>query len=104
MNAAFDTLAAARELEGAGIARDHAAAIASVARRVAADTTAADHDALAAKAGIAGMAMKTDIADMAMKIGEMGTKIAELETRIYRALWLQAAGLVAIMVGLEIFG
>ena len=100
MNAAFDTLAAAHELEGAGIARDHAAAIASVARRAA----AADHDALAAKADIADMATKTDIADMAMKIGEMGTKIAELETRIYRALWLQAAGLVAIMVGLEIFG
>ena len=50
MNAAFDTLAAAHELEGAGIARDHAAAIASVARRAAA---AADHDALAAKADTA---------------------------------------------------
>ena len=99
MNAAFDTLAAAHELEGAGIARDHAAAIASVARRAA-----ADRDALAAKADTACMAMKTDIADMAMKIGEMGTKLTELETRIYRALWLQAAGLIAIMVGLKIFG
>lgn len=30
--------------------------------------------------------------------------ISALEARIYRALWLQAAGLVAIMVGLKIFG
>lgn len=81
---AFDTLAAARELEDAGVARDHAAAIASITRRAA----AADRDALA---------MKADIASVE-------TKIAELETRIYRALWLQAAGLVAIMVGLKIFG
>ena len=81
---AFDTLAAARELEDAGVARDHAAAIASITRRAA----TADRDALA---------MKADIASVE-------TKIAELETRIYRALWLQAAGLVAIMVGLKIFG
>ena len=83
-SAAFDTLAAARELEDAGVARDHAAAIASIARRAA----AADRDALATKADIA----------------SVETKIAELETRIYRALWLQAAGLVAIMVGLKVFG
>ena len=83
-SAAFDTLAAARELEDAGVARDHAAAIASIARRAA----VADRDALATKANIA----------------SVETKIAELETRIYRALWLQAAGLVAIMVGLKVFG
>lgn len=81
---AFDTLAAARELEDAGVARNHAAAIASIARRAA----AADRGTLSTKADISGVE----------------TKIAELETRIYRALRLQAAGLVAIMVGLEIFG
>lgn len=61
-----------------------AAAIASIAHRAA----AADRGALAMKADIAGVE----------------TKIAELEMRIHRALRLQAAGLVAIMVGLKIFG
>lgn len=61
-----------------------AAAIASIAHRA----TAADRGILATKADISGVE----------------TKIAELEMRIYRALRLQAAGLVAIMAGLEIFG
>ena len=55
MNAtAFDTLAAARELEAAGLARDRAAAIAD----------AADRETLATKADIANMATKTDLAKL----------------------------------------
>ena len=47
--AAFDTLAAARELEAAGLARDHAAAIVGIARRAA----AADRETLATKTDLA---------------------------------------------------
>lgn len=52
------------------------------------DAAAADRGTLAMKADISGVE----------------TKIAELETRIYRALRLQVAGLVAIMAGFKIFG
>ena len=50
MNAtAFDTLATARELEAAGVARDHAAAIVSIARRA----DAADRETPATKTDLA---------------------------------------------------
>ena len=86
MSEAFDTLAAAKTLRGAEFDERQAEAITTVVRHA----IGADHDNLATKADIANMATKTDI--------------AELEARIIRALWLQAAGLVAIMVGLKIFG
>ena len=47
----FDTLAAARELEDAGVEREHAAAIASIARRA----SAADRETLATKADLAAL-------------------------------------------------
>lgn len=48
---AFDTLAAARNLEGAGIARDHAEAIAEAIRSGQGDLVTKDHlDAAMAKA------------------------------------------------------
>ena len=48
---AFDTLAAARNLEGAGIARDHAEAIAEAIRPGQGDLVTKDHlDAAMAKA------------------------------------------------------
>ena len=74
---AFDTLAAAKTLRGAKFDERQAEAIATVVRR-------------AASADRVGLATKADL--------------AELEARITRALWLQAAGLVAIMGGLKIFG
>ena len=77
MSEAFDTLAAAKTLRGAEFDERQAEAITTVVRR-------------ATSAGRADPATKADL--------------AELEARIYRALWLQAAGLVAIMVGLKIFG
>ena len=86
MSQAFDTLAAAKALRGAEFDERQAEAITTVIRRA----TSADRADLATKADIANMATKTDL--------------AELEARITRALWLQAAGLVAIMVGLKIFG
>ena len=79
--AAFDTHAAVKALREAGAEERLAEAIAAVVRHAA----TADRGALATKADL-----KADI--------------GALEARIYRALWLQAAGLVAIMVGLKIFG
>ena len=65
MNAtAFDTLAAARELEAAGVARNHAAAIVGIARRA----DAADRETLATKADIADMATKTDLAELEARL------------------------------------
>ena len=77
MSEAFDTLAAAKALRGAEFDERQAEAITAVVRHA----TGADRDKLATK-----------------------TDLAELEARITRALWLQAAGLVAIMVGLKICG
>ena len=86
MSEAFDTLAAAKALRGAEFDERQAETITAVVRHA----IGADRDKLATKADIANMAAKTDL--------------AELEARITRALWLQAAGLIAIMVGLKIFG
>ena len=76
---AFNALAAARELEAAGIERRHADAIAAVTHRAA----AADREIQATKADIAGL----------------DARIAGLEARIYRALWIQGTGIVAIVGG-----
>ena len=73
----FDTLTAAKTLRGAEFDERQAEAIATVVRRA----PSADRSDLATKADL-----------------------AELEARITRALWLQAAGLVAIMGSLKIFG
>ena len=65
MNAtAFNTLAAARELEAAGVARDHATAIVGIARRA----DAANRETLATKADIADMATKIDLAELEARL------------------------------------
>ena len=81
MSQAFDTLAAAKALRGAEFDERQAEAITTVVRRA----TSADRADLATKA-------------------DLKAEVGALEARITRALWLQAAGLVAIMVGLKIFG
>ena len=80
MSQAFDTLAAAKALRGAEFDERQAEAITTVVRHA----IGADRDELATKA-------------------DLKAEVGALEARIYRALWLQAAGLVAIMVGLKIF-
>lgn len=81
MSQAFDTLAAAKALRGAEFDERQAEAITTVVRHA----IGAGRDELATKA-------------------DLKAEVGALEARIYRALWLQAAGLVAIMVGLKIFG
>ena len=80
MSEAFDTLAAAKTLREAEFDERQAEAITAVLRRA----TSANRAELATKA-------------------DLKAEVGALEARIYRALWLQAAGLVAIMVGLKIF-
>ena len=84
MNATtFDTLAAARDLEAAGVERHQAEAIADTVRQA----INADRDALATQADLAGLESRID------------AKLEALEGRIYRALWIQGIGIVAIIGG-----
>ena len=73
----FDTLAAAKTLREAGFEDRQAEAVAGVMRHA----VGADRDTLATKADIA--ALRADM---------------------YRALWIQGAGLVAVMAALKLFG
>ena len=70
----FDTLACARRLKEAGVSDEQAEAHAEAVRA----------------AVTRGVAAKSDL--------------AELRADIYRALRIQGAGLVAIMIGIEPFG
>ena len=83
-DAAFDTLAAARNLEAAGVTRAHAEAIADTMRQAA----GAGHEELATKADI-------DRLEAATK-----ADIANLRADVYRALWMQAGAIVAAVVAL----
>ena len=69
----FDTLAAAKTLREAGFENRQAEAVAGVMRHA----VGADRDTLATKADL-----------------------AALEARLYRALWMQGAGIVAVMAAL----
>ena len=79
----FDTLTAARDLEAAGVERRQAEAIAGTVRQA----INADRDALATQADLAGLESRIDV------------KLEALEGRIYRALWIQGIGIVAIIGG-----
>ena len=78
--AAFDTLSAARKLEAAGVERRQAEAHAEALR----EAVSADRDTLATKA-------------------DLDAKLAALETRMYRALWIQAAALIGTQLAIAGF-
>ena len=80
---AFNPLEAAQNLEAAGIERKHAEAIAGTVRQA----ITADRDELATKGDLAGLESRIDV------------KLEALEGRIYRALWIQGIGIVAIIGG-----
>ena len=73
MSAAFDTLDAARRLEAAGMQRDQAETVAAVVRQ--------------------GQGNLVTTADLS-------THLSALEARLYRALWVQAAGIIATITAL----
>ena len=81
----FNPLAAARDLEAAGIERRQAEAHAEVLRQA----VTADRDELATKAGL-------DRLD-----GKLETRLAELRADLYRALWIQGGAIVAILTALR---
>ena len=74
---AFDTLAAAKALREAGFEDRQAEAVTGVVRHA----VGADRDTLATKA-------------------DLETGLASLRADIYRALWAQGAGLIAVMTAL----
>ena len=74
----FDALAAARDLEAAGIERGQAEALAMQLRTVA----GASHDALATRA-------------------DLTNEVAVLRADLYRALWIQGGAIVAILTALR---
>ena len=78
--ATFDTLSAARKLEAAGVERRQVEAHAEALR----EAVSADPDALATKA-------------------DLDAKLAGLETRMYRALWIQAAALIGTQLAIAGF-
>ena len=80
---AFDTLAVSQELREAGVENRQAEAIAAAMRRV----TAASRGGLATKADLDALRAHVD------------TSIAVLRADLYRALWIQGAGVVAVMTG-----
>ena len=79
--ATFDTHAAVKALTRAGVATEHAEAITETVRIAVSE----------------GVATKADIA-------ALGAKIAPLKADLYRALWIQGAGFVAVMAALGLFG
>ena len=81
--ATFDTLTTARELEAAGVERRQAEAHAEALRRA----VSADREQLATKADLA----------------ELRADLAGLETRMYRALWIQAAALIGTQLAIAGF-
>ena len=110
---AFDTLAAAKALRAAGFEDRQAEAVTGVVRHA----VGADRDTLATKADVAALRADLDTglaglrADLDTGLARMRADLdtglaasrADLDTLradIYRALWAQGAGLVAVMAAL----
>ena len=73
----FDALAVARRLEDSGFGKRQAEAVAGAIRD-----------------GRAGLATKADLAALG----------AGMRADLYRALWIQGAGIIGIMIALKLFG
>ncbi|MCY4350105.1 MAG: hypothetical protein OXC25_09700 [Thiotrichales bacterium] len=84
----FDTFSAVRALEAAGVERSQAETIASAI---------AHTDELATKQDI--RALKSDFSGLR---SEFKTDLANLEARMYRALWIQGGAIVAIVTALKL--
>ena len=79
-NVTFDTYTAAKHLRDAGFDERQAEAAVSMVR----DAVGTDRDALATKA-------------------DLDAKLAALEMRMYRALWIQAAALIGTQLAIAGF-
>ena len=84
----FDTFSAARALEAAGVERSQAETIASAIAHTG--ETATNHDV---------RALKSDISSLK---SESKADLANLEARMYRALWIQGGAIVGIIAALNL--
>ena len=80
----LDTLAAAQSLESAGLQPAHAQAIVTVIQ--------SSEESAATKADLNTLKMELE--------ANLRASLAQMETRLYRALWIQAGGIVGTLVGL----
>ena len=97
----FNPLAAARDLEAAGIERRQAEAIAEGMREAADAAAGADRGDLATKADLAGFATKADLAGFATK-ADLYREIGALRSEMRWMFGFQAALILAIAA--KLFG
>ena len=112
----FDTLKTSRNLQAAGIAEDHAEAIVNSIAEALTDTAATKADIAEIKSDIAGLgaatksdivALKADItrleattkADIVALEATTKAMIESLRSEMHRALFVQGATVVALVVG-----
>lgn len=95
----FDTRKAVRNLQAAGFAEAQADAMVDTLAEAFTDTVAskADIDRLEASTKADTAEVK---ADLKADIAEVRAEIGRLEGKVFRALWIQGAGIVGLVVGL----
>jgi hypothetical protein len=83
----LDTHATIRELEGAGMdSRQAEAVVAAISRSDAELATKAD--------------LKAETTDLKAETTDLKAEIANLKSEVFRALWIQGAGLVGIQLAI----
>ena len=83
----LDTHATIRELEDAGMdSRQAEAVVAAISRSDAELATKAD--------------LKAETTDLKAEIADLKAEIANLKSEVFRALWIQGAGLVGIQLAI----
>lgn len=102
----FDTRKAVRNLQAAGFAEAQADAMVDTLAEAFTGTAAskADIDRLKAASRTDIVAVRSDIdkleASSKADTAEVRAEIGRLEGRVFRALWIQGAGIVGLVVGL----
>ena len=90
LTATFDTHAAVKQLRAAGVNDTQAETLVDIMSRALGDpVTKADLEPLATKELV-----RAEIAGVETKIAGVRTEIANLEARLFRHLWVMAAGIV----------
>ena len=95
--AAFDTHAAVKQLRAAGVNDAQAETLVDIMSRALGDpVTKADLEPLATKEFVRAEISGVDgrVAGLNAKIAGVRTEIAHLEARLFRHLWVMAAGIV----------
>ena len=102
----FDTRKAVRNLQAAGFSDTQADAMVDTLAEAFTDTVATKADIVTVRSDIDRLeaSTKADIAevkaDLKADIAEVKAEIGRLEGKVFRALWIQGAGIVGLVVGL----